>query len=50
MGVVLRRAQHFLTVPGHHPRLLETNPEALRTRLEARTAPGAVPQLDLFLT
>ncbi len=51
MGVVLKRAQHFLTVPGHQPRLLEASPETLRARLEGgksqRDVP--VPQLDLFL-
>ena len=27
LGVVLRRARHFLTVPGHRPRLLDRDPD-----------------------
>ena len=45
MGVVLKRAQHFLTVPGHRPHLIGSDPERVRLRLV-----GARPrtQLDLF--
>ena len=48
MGVVLKRAQHFLTVPGHHPRLIGQDPEVVRLRLVGGKKEAAVPQLDLF--
>ena len=47
MGVVLKRAQHFLTVPGHSPRLLQRDPDAVRLRIVGGKA-AAAPQLSLF--
>ena len=47
MGVVLKRAQYFLTTPDHRPQLLGQNPEAVRTRIVGGKAEGA-PQLSLF--
>jgi putative DNA modification/repair radical SAM protein len=49
MGVVMKRAQYFLTVGAHKPRLLEHDPNQVRLRLMSRTRKeAAVPQLDLF--
>ncbi len=49
MGVVMKRAQYFLTVGEHKPRLLEHSPEQVRLRLIAPSRKrDAVPQLDLF--
>jgi putative DNA modification/repair radical SAM protein len=45
MGVVLKRAQHFLTVPGHRPHLIGSDPERVRRRL---VGARPRPQLDLF--
>lgn len=47
MGVALKRAQYFLTVPQHRPRLLERSPREVRRRLVAPRA-GAPAQMDLF--
>ena len=49
MGVVLKRAQYFITVPEHTPRLLDRDPHLVRLRLvggkqEAKT----VAQTSLF--
>ena len=47
MGVVLKRARYFLTVPGHHPHLLGRDPALVRSRLVGgRRRPSS--QLDLF--
>ncbi len=46
MGVVLKRAQHFLTTPDHRPHLIGQDPGAVRRRIVGGTA-GA-PQLSLF--
>jgi putative DNA modification/repair radical SAM protein len=48
MGVVLKRAQHFLTVPEHRPRLLHRDPWLVRDRIVGARLPAA-PQLSLFL-
>ncbi len=49
MGVVMKRAQYFLTVGEHRPRLLEHDPNQVRLRLIAPSRKrDAVPQLDLF--
>ncbi|HEX8385929.1 MAG TPA: putative DNA modification/repair radical SAM protein [Rubricoccaceae bacterium] len=50
MGVVMRRAQWFLTCPEHRPKLLDTSPDEVRRRIVgARTDQAAVqPQLSLF--
>jgi predicted DNA-binding helix-hairpin-helix protein len=49
MGVVMKRAQYFLTVGEHKPRLLEHDPNQVRLRLIAPARKrDAVPQLDLF--
>ncbi|MDX1529889.1 MAG: putative DNA modification/repair radical SAM protein [Rhodothermales bacterium] len=50
MGVVMKRAQYFLTVPGHRPQLLEKDPAAVRRRVAARRPPKVEPQLSLFAT
>ena len=47
MGVVLKRAQHFLTTPDHKPHLIGRDPEAVRTRIVGGKAAEA-PQLSLF--
>ena len=47
MGVVLKRAQHFLTTPDHKPHLIGQDPGAVRQRLVGGRAAGA-PQLSLF--
>ena len=48
MGVVLKRAQYFLTVPGHRPRLLDRDPNLVRRRVvQGRRRPEV--QLDLFV-
>jgi putative DNA modification/repair radical SAM protein len=48
MGVVLKRAQYFLTVPEHRPSLLDRDPQQVRMRLVARKKAAAAPQLSLF--
>jgi putative DNA modification/repair radical SAM protein len=45
-GVALKRARHFVTVPGHQPRLLERSPALVRRQLVRPAAPA--PQLNLF--
>ncbi len=47
MGVVLKRARYFLTVPDHTPRLLERDPALVRLRLTGARQ-QATPQLGLF--
>ena len=47
MGVVLKRAQHFLTTPDHKPHLIGQDPGAVRQRIVGGKAAGA-PQLSLF--
>ena len=47
MGVVMKRAQYFLTVPDHRPALIDRDPAEVRRRIVAgrRAEPG---QLSLF--
>jgi hypothetical protein len=47
MGVVLKRAQFFLTTPDHRPQLLDRSPDAVRQRIVGGKGDGA-PQLSLF--
>ncbi len=47
MGVVLKRAQYFLSVPDHRPHLLEQSPAEVRRRIVGGRAADA-PQLSLF--
>ena len=47
MGVVLKRAQFFLTVADHRPQLLEHDPAEVRRRIVA-ARPAADAQLSLF--
>ncbi len=47
MGVVLKRAQHFLTTPDHRPHLIGRDPEAVRSRIVGGRA-AETPQLSLF--
>ena len=48
MGVVMKRAQYFLTVPDHRPQLIGRDPAEVRRRIGA-ARPGARPaQLSLF--
>jgi putative DNA modification/repair radical SAM protein len=47
MGVVLKRAQFFLTTPDHRPALLDRDPGAVRRRIVGGKAAEA-PQLSLF--
>ena len=48
MGVVMKRAQYFLTVPDHRPQLIDRDPAEVRRRIVA-ARPGAQPaQLSLF--
>ncbi len=47
MGVVLRRAQYFLTVPDHRPTLLEHSPADVRRRIVGGRQAEA-PQLSLW--
>jgi len=48
MGVVLRRAQHFITVDDHRPRLLERDPNLVRARIVGGAVQAVAPQLSLF--
>ena len=48
MGVVLRRAQHFITVDDHRPRLLEKSPDLVRARIIGGAVQAVAPQLSLF--
>ena len=47
MGVVLKRAQFFLTTPDHRPHLIGQDPGAVRQRIVGGRSAGA-PQLSLF--
>ena len=47
MGVVLKRAQHFLVTPDHKPHLIGQDPGAVRARIVGGRSAGA-PQLSLF--
>ena len=47
MGVVLKRAQHFVATPDHKPHLIGQDPGAFRARIVGGRAVGA-PQLSLF--
>jgi putative DNA modification/repair radical SAM protein len=48
MGVVLKRAQYFIALPEHRPRLLDKDPTAVRQRIAAGLGKGAAPQMNLF--
>lgn len=48
MGVALTRAQHFITVPNHQPRLLEQAPQRVRLLLSKPQRRPTAPQLSLF--
>ncbi|MDX1418878.1 MAG: putative DNA modification/repair radical SAM protein [Rubricoccaceae bacterium] len=48
MGVVLKRAQYFLTVPGHRPHLLDRDPGLVRLRIVGGRQKADRGQLDLF--
>ena len=48
MGVVLKRAQYFIALPEHRPRLLDQDPAAVRQRIAAGLGKGAAPQMNLF--
>lgn len=47
MGVVLKRAQHFIVTPDHKPHLIGQDPGAVRARIVGARDAGA-PQLSLF--
>ena len=46
MGVVMKRAQYFLTTPDHKPHLIGSDPGAVRRRIVGGKAEA--PQLSLF--
>ncbi len=46
MGVVLKRAQHFVTTPDHRPHLIGRDPGAVRQRIVG--GHSGAPQLSLF--